>query len=228
MELDRILRSSATHYGVGAVVGVGASYIYTKWRKKKGKNASPKPENKQLSFLDESGRVREAVVVTPETLSHNDELVRLLNEEETSENEEDNEPIHRNVFGNSGGEWDYDQELTQRDPSQPYIIHQDEYISNEMGFHQETITYYVGDDTMVDSLDTPIYDYRQIMGDLKWGHGSNDANVVYIRYEPQRIEWEVLRHTGHYAHEVLGHDMDEIQERELRHSSSLVQKFRDI
>ena len=117
---------------------------------------------------------------------------------------EDLTPEPVNVFFNHDDDWDYDLEMSQRTKTDPYIIHQDEFINDEMGFHQETVTYYQGDDTMTDEHDSPIYNYEDIMGELKFGHGSNDKNVVYIRNESLGMEWEVLLDQGYYSREKIG------------------------
>lgn len=156
------------------------------------------------------------------------ELEKLLDEEEEIEKREQTqevESIKVNVFTVEDSDWDQEAELATRDPNGPYIIHQEEFISDDMGYHQETLTYYQGDDIMADNEDTPIYNYAGLMGELRFGHGSKDRNVVYIRNEKLHIEWEILLHQGHFAQEVLGLRLTEEAEAEddLRHS---VQKFR--
>lgn len=141
------------------------------------------------------------------------------------EPEEPRPPVRVNVFAGSDSDWDYESELSTRSPNAPYVIHADEFIGDEMGYKQTTVTYYAGDDIMADVDDTPIYGHRQMMGDLKFGHGSKDPNVVYIRSEPLRMEWEVLRHAGKFGEEVLGLQAEEEMEDEIRHSHP-VRKFR--
>lgn len=128
-----------------------------------------------------------------------------------------------NVFTVLDEDWDYDAELAARNPMEPYVIHQDEFMADEMDFRQETLTYYAGDDIMVDTDDTPIYNYTGMMGELKFGHGSKDKNVVYIRSEVLHMEWEILLHQGFFEQEVLGLKLEAEDEAHLRHS---VLKFR--
>lgn len=133
----------------------------------------------------------------------------------------DLEPVH--IFTVPDDDWDEEMELSNRHSNEPYIIHQDEYIADEMGFHQETLTYYQGDDIMADVSDNPIYNYQGLMGELKFGHGSKDPGVVYIRNEVLHMEWEILLHQGLFEQEVMGLKMEGEVEEDLRHS---VQKFR--
>lgn len=110
-----------------------------------------------------------------------------------------------NVFDNpAGGEWDYDVELPNRSADAPYVLHQDEFYADERGYTQLTVTYFEGDQVLVDEQEKPIYNWGQILGELKFGHGSNDSNVVYIRNEKNEAEYEVLLFSGSYEEEVLG------------------------
>jgi len=128
------------------------------------------------------------------------------------------EAIAVTVFRTTGDDWDYEAELATRTPERPYVIHQDEFVSCESNFNQDTLTYYERDDIMADSDDTPLYDYKKLMGDLLFGHGTNDPNVVYIRNEKLELEWEVLLHTGSFAEEVLGVEIEREEDTKLQHS----------
>jgi hypothetical protein len=152
------------------------------------------------------------------------DLEMLVPIEDLMEEEIDNTPESVNVFMSETDDyWDYEHELSIRDPENPYVIHADEYINDEMGFRQSTVTYYAGDDILADMSDTPVYNWNFIMGPLEWGHGSKDKNVVYIRNERLRKEWEVLLHSGSYEIEVAGFQMEKTSG-ELQHS---LRKFRD-
>ena len=118
-------------------------------------------------------------------------------------------------------QWDYETEFAQRSPDRPYVIHQEEYMNEEMGYRQETVTYYAGDDILADAKDTPIYNRGIRLGTLLFGHGSNDKSVVYIRNEAEQMEWEVLRHDGSFELEVLGLEAEQEIDAELRHASPL-------
>lgn len=127
-----------------------------------------------------------------------------------------------NVFTNEDSEWDEDLETESRTENAPFILHRDEYWRNELDFDQVTLTYYVGDDVLVDSSDELIYNYPKVVGELKFGHGSGDRNVLYVRNHELNAEYEILRDSGSYAVEVLG--LDDTPEEVIRHSSP--RKFR--
>lgn len=137
------------------------------------------------------------------------------------------QPVHSNVFAGNDSDWDYDKELAAREGQRFYILHRDEFLENELDFRQETITYYKGDDILADERDHPVYGYHDLMGDLNFGHGSDDPNMVYIRNLDQKMEWEVLLHTGHFAVEIQGLEIEQAYEQDdLRHSG--LTRFRDL
>lgn len=110
-----------------------------------------------------------------------------------------------NVFENvSTDEWDYEAELAQRKDDEPFIIHQDEYFADEQGYEKKTYHYYVGDNILTDIVDTPVYQHEKLVGELKFGHGSTDKNVCYVRNPALEMDMEVLRNEGSYEQEVLG------------------------
>lgn len=144
----------------------------------------------------------------------------LVSDEDEPEDEEG--PKDQNVFtefASPGPDWDWDAELELRKAPGPYVLHQDEFHANELGFSQSTLTYYAGDDVMVDPEDKPITRHSTIFGELLFGHGSGDPNVVFIRNPKLRGEYEIYRHPGKYANEVLHiqHSDDE-EARDLKHS----------
>jgi hypothetical protein len=153
-----------------------------------------------------------------------DEIDRITEEDRSTDADiYDDDELPINVYKLEDDDWDQEAELSTRTKEEPYVIHQEEYLSEEMGIRQETVTYYVGDDIMADTHDTPIYNWQNLMGELKFGHGTRDPNVVYIRNEDFGMEWEILRNEGCFSIEVLGLELEKEAEDELRHS---VQKFR--
>jgi hypothetical protein len=129
-------------------------------------------------------------------------------------------PIVTNVFDQSGDEWDHEEEYRSRSEDQPYVIHVDEYVADEMGYDsQSTLTWYEGDQVLCDSSDRPIYNPAEVVGELKFGHGSKDPNVVFIRNEKLKAEYEILRDHGSYQSVVLGEELEhEYERQDLRHS----------
>jgi len=134
--------------------------------------------------------------------------------------------VRQNVFDGrepAEEEWDYEAELRIRaeNPDKPYILHHDEYYENETEFEQATLTYYEGDDTLVDEKDVPVPDEDATVGEdalTAFGHGSKDKNVVFVRNDKLEMDFEIVRSNGKFSVEVLG--FDDQEESELRHSYS--------
>lgn len=145
---------------------------------------------------------------------------------ETEDDEVMTGVVTRLGFGSSTDDWDYEKELASRPEDGPYIIHVDEFVANESGYRQTTLTYYDADDIMTDSDDVPIYRHQDTVGELRFGHGSGDPNVVFVRNPKYRAEYEILYDPGAYASAVLGlHAEDEMESDELKHAHGL-RKFR--
>lgn len=107
-------------------------------------------------------------------------------------------------------EWDRAKEALGRGPDRPYVIHVDEFSSNESDYPHETLVYYVGDDVLCDSKNQPIYNRDSLVGLLLFGHGSDDEDLLYVRNEKIECEYEIQRMPGHFGIEILGYD-EEIQ-----------------
>lgn len=127
------------------------------------------------------------------------------------------EPEVHNVFTDHGDpettvpvehDWDYQAELKKRSPDAPYVIHYDE--RDEMDDYQVvTVTYYEGDDVVCDERDSVIdeEERNRLIGEQnlnRFGHGSNDPNVVYVRNDSLQLIYEVCKSPNSYAEEVHG------------------------
>ena len=113
--------------------------------------------------------------------------------------------------------WNYKTELSNRTPNAPYIIHQDEHQQSEHGYEQVEYIYWDGDGVLTDSDNQPLLDSRGIVGpeNLKWGHGSDDANVVYVRNDTLELEMSITRDPRSWEEQEGNLDAEDA----LRHSS---------
>lgn len=138
--------------------------------------------------------------------------------------EPESEPVPQSVFAESDGDWDYEVELEKRKGERVYMIHEDEFHAQEADFHQTSATFYEGDAILADEDNNPVYNHAQIVGEFKFGHGSSDPNVCFVRNEKRQCEYEILRHTGMFTKEVMHLDIEDNQrtaaKRDLKHSSA--------
>lgn len=107
--------------------------------------------------------------------------------------------------------WSFPAELARRTSDRPHIIHQDEFAHNESEYDQVTYTYYSGDDVLVDEEDQLLTDRDSLVGNgnlRRFGHGTDDYNILYVRNPVLELEIEICRTNGSYEEEVLGLDSE--------------------
>lgn len=106
-------------------------------------------------------------------------------------------------------EWDHAQVAKERKGKDVYVLHEDEFFQDERGYSQDTLMYYSGDYTLADPHDRPIYNSTEVLGTdfmNQFGQGTNQEDVLYIRNETLKAEYEVVLAGGSYAEEILGVD----------------------
>jgi hypothetical protein len=130
----------------------------------------------------------------------------------------------RNVFDTAQDkdhEWDYEIEEAIRAElgDRPHVIHVDERHETEN--EEITLTYYEGDDVLCDMQDNIIDNPDAVVGEAnlsRFGHGSGDRNIVYIRNPVLHTDIEVCLSTGTYAEEVHGLKHSDVPPRRRRRS----------
>lgn len=119
-----------------------------------------------------------------------------------------------NIFDVSGDESLLDPE--RRDPEEPYIITEEEYLEGEPEFEQVTLTYYEGDNVLTDDRDQIVPDHSCVGDDnlVHFGLGTEQKNMLFIRNEKAEADYEVSRSEGSYSVEVLGFDPEDLEEKQ--------------
>lgn len=123
----------------------------------------------------------------------------------------------RNVFEDPT--FDLEEEKKSRTKARPYVISHDEYFAADLDYENISLTYYEEDDTLVNEQDNPVQQIDQMIGDEalgRFGHGSKDKNVVYVRNDRLETDFEVVRSNGSYVVEVLG--LEPAEPNSLKHS----------
>lgn len=115
----------------------------------------------------------------------------------------------RNIFvdGRPIEEFDFEAEEENRSGDRPYVIVLEEYLENEPDHIQFSMVYYEGDGVLTDENDEIIQNVEEYIGEenlTRFGHGSKDRNMVYIRNEKTSADYEIARSAGYYITEVLG------------------------
>lgn len=107
--------------------------------------------------------------------------------------------------------WNWPSEMSKRSSDRPYIIHQDEFAKNETEFVQTTYVYYAEDNVLVDEDEAILTNAEELVGknfSRRFGHGTDDFNILYVRNPVLQLEMEICRSPGSYEVEVLGLEPD--------------------
>lgn len=143
--------------------------------------------------------------------------------------------LERNIFADSelyvvdDDEWDYEDERELRSDKSIYVIHRDEFDADDLGFRQSTVYWYEGDRMLADENGDAIYNWTSHIGtELPFGHGSGDENVLFVRNENLKWEYNVCRDPGRFDQEVEGHAIElEYEEEDLKHSKQPLKMRRE-
>lgn len=119
------------------------------------------------------------------------------------------QPVNQNVFEGAEivHEWDWHEERRKRSPEIPYVIHYDE--RHDLDYQSLTLTYYEGDDVLCNERDEVIDPEGRddMIGEKnldRFGHGSNDAAIVYVRNDKLELVFELVKSPNSFAEEVHG------------------------
>ena len=150
------------------------------------------------------GRTKQIAYDKPETIDPRPPVNIVIENAEVTENV-------TVVAKDDPRDWDYNAEIADRElnPNLPYTISFEEFNENNVNHEQTTMTYYTVDNTLADSQDGIVDNTDAIVGDdnlTRFGHGSHDPNVVYVRNEKIDMDFEIARMHGSYQSEVLNID----------------------
>ena len=141
--------------------------------------------------------------------------------------------ISKNVFTDAKIPGEFDPETEIRDPDKPYVISKDEFEQAEFDYDQVQFTYYSGDGVLANEMDEEVPNIEKSVGSdnlLRFGQGSGDPHIVYVRNASANMDFSVVLSEGKFAFEVLGlglDDMDDDETNSLQHDfSSRLKKFK--
>lgn len=115
----------------------------------------------------------------------------------------------------------------ERSEDEPYVVSLAEFSNDEEDFDKITIRYFEEDNTLVEELrsETLPLDSVGETNLLRFGIGSEDEEIVYVRNEKLKIDFEVIRDEGSYTASVLG--IPEWDSRDVKIKTPRVKKMRD-
>jgi hypothetical protein len=172
--------------------------------------------NKKDAFSTPEKTVAELMGTSPKVESATEALLRYRGELPDDGEGEALEPVEVEVEETvsifrttepADPNFDLDVEVESRTPDKPYIISEEEFMQGEHQFEQIQLTYYAGDGALADDGDLEIPFPDPIVGNEnleRFGHGSGNDAVVFVRNERLSTDFEVLKNDGKYAHVVAG------------------------
>lgn len=104
------------------------------------------------------------------------------------------------------------------DPDKPYIIPEDTYMQDEE-YEKVSLTYFAGDDVLMEEDESVVSNPDDILGPdalTKFGEQSNDPDIVFVRNEKLRIDYEVTQQQNTFAEEILGEVPEKPKKRRAR------------
>lgn len=107
---------------------------------------------------------------------------------------------------------DYEDEMLRemmdaRTADIPYVITIDEFMEDDPEIEKVTVTYFDGDGNLADTQDKIIPEVEEIIGSdalTKFGLYSKDKNIVYVRNERIKIDFEVVLDERSYTEAIAG------------------------
>lgn len=156
------------------------------WRKA-ARTPDPRCTEEEINGIDKDGFISDDSIFIPEQSPPDDDP-----DEEEDQRIYEYESISREYSGSN---------------KRPYVIPLDSFTDEMIGYDKITLGYYEDDDVLVDDNEDMIDDVDYVIGHDaldRFGDGSEDDDVVYIRNERTGADYEVIRHHKSYQTEVLG------------------------
>ena len=89
-------------------------------------------------------------------------------------------------------------------------------MHNESEYDQASYTWFDGDETMADERDQFVSEVDKVIGfdNLRFGYGSGDPLVVYVRNDLLELEFEIM-HAGTKYSEVIAGFIEHAERRKV-------------
>jgi len=112
--------------------------------------------------------------------------------------------------------------------NRPYVISVEMYMANDENYDQICLTYYQGDNTLVDDADKIIDDVNETINRdslNRFGEDSGDPNTVYVRNEQREADYEIILDERRFGQDILG--MIDLEDQFAREPKPRPKRFRD-
>lgn len=126
-----------------------------------------------------------------------DEDASEEDEDESDDEEQESKEVH-NI-------WKYAEDHPNPE-DEPYVITFEQFNDEHDDYEKGDLTYYEGDDILVDSQETPIDDEEALVGSdalTRFGDGSNSNDIVYVRNDKISMDFEISRDPRAYTEHII-------------------------
>lgn len=106
--------------------------------------------------------------------------------------------------------------LQERDETLPYVITYAEFMDEDVRHEKHVLTYWEGDGVLMGPDEQPVPDIQGVVGGALsyFGIGSEDPDTVYVRYESNGVDFEVIKDERSY--QVVVHNVTEVEQSPMR------------
>lgn len=210
------------HLAVGLVIGATASYILTKNLEERKyerlieeeiQSVKDHYESKHSEEADEPGLGEDLQDIVDDLGYSDDKMQEKLEALKVKARNGWQDPEEELYEGKVVVDMGF--EPSPRDPNVPYVINIEEFTDDNEDYDKLSVTYYEGDDVMADERDGVIPEPSTLVGAdalTRFGEGSDDENIVYVRNEKLTSDFEIVRDARSYASVVLGLEDDTVTE----------------
>lgn len=104
-----------------------------------------------------------------------------------------------------------DEVTVVRTPDRPYVISSKEWYTNDTDYDQITLTYWADDDVLADDTNRMINEVDEVVGATnlhRFGFLSEDPDIVYVRNERLKADYEITKDERNYSEIVHGIPVD--------------------
>ena len=126
-------------------------------------------------------------------------------------------------FANAGVSEVKDQPMPDVDMDNPYIVSVDEHMEDFQTYEKISLAYWEDDDTLSDDRDTIVPDIEGTVGAAnltKFGLGSKDINIVYVRNHHLETDFEIVRDPRSFSEVIMGFKSQSSKAPQLRMKES--------
>lgn len=237
--MNKTVVYSAVWFGIGAGLGAIAAILILQKRVEKH---YAEIANEEIKSVQDTYKLlrKQPPYDDPKTAVHAyskrlDELAYLANGGEPIDDEDDlpDPEITQIVVAVDRNIWDTEDNpevMTEeemedgalfgtRSPDHPYVISFAEFQEDETHYDKISIEYFEADNTLADDRDQIIPDVDEMIGRRnlsRFGQGSEDPNIVYIRNERIHVDFEVAYNPRGYAEIILGVETEPKHKRQIQ------------